>query len=395
MPDSNGFEQGGKEPMGRCVLEDRGKSGKLSLWVQDLKTAPYKVVIILSEIGKYTGMTLGSLYVDGKGKGEFKNEFDLTGLADGQGLSRVCAVAVFAGSGGEMLCPLVGYKDGSVLWKNHFSMRENERQDKIQQAAAKSPESGARTDSDIRIIPVSKANATSQEIASVNPASQEAAAASASEAPADPLETEAGIKEPFTDAAQGGSDDADPTESPNEYNADGDFIKYLENGYDSAEYGDEQDFHDSDLAVNPDEFPPPDDTAEYESQEAADYEVLSNLKEVFDNNIEITPFETKSPDEKWVRVSLREPIYLPVDYRLLMNHPFIIAAYKKYNHLIMGYITDNGKTRYILGVPGVYEPQYVNTVHHLGFTQFKTVLDKKELNPDDHGYWLTSLYMHG
>ena len=374
-PDSKGYEQSGKEPLGRCILEDRGKTGKLSLWVQDLKAeAAYKIVLILSEAGQYTGVSLGSLYVDGKGKGEFKSEFDLLSLANGQELSRVCAVAVMTGSG-ELVCPLTGYKDSPVLWKNHFTMLngENKNRNKI------TPDVSAPSDKEndtARVRPVTEP--TGQQPV---PDKEEVCETGT---PPDPGGVS--VPEPNMDPLQA-EETCDTQEGDYEYEPDVDeYFEYFEDGFNAYKNSDGTE---EDTRLSEEEIP------ENIRQDEIDYEILSNLKEVFENNIDITPFEQKSADEKWVRISLREPVYLPVEYRLLMNHPLIIAAYKKFNHLILGRMADEGRTQYILGVPGIYEPQYGNAVRQMGFTQFKTVLEGKGLNPNDYGYWLAPLYMIG
>jgi len=372
-PDSKGFEWGGKEPLGRCILEDRGKTGKLSLWVQDLKAeTPYKIILILSDAGKYTGVTLGSLFVDGKGKAEFKTEFDTQNLADGQGLPRVCAVSVLTG-GSELLCPLVGYKDGPVLWKNHFTLQGSENKERAKDTQR-----------------VMKKAETAQ-----YPDTQTGVAAGITEVP-----VQRGVLEPDTADTQAAVAAGEDTDVLSAADADNSF-RYYENEYNP--YTDGMDYAEDLYQNSPDGMEHPNNETEYDptpsaengNPEALGFDSIRSLKEVFDSNIEITPFESKSAEEKWVRVSLREPVFLPVDYRYFMNHPFIIAAYRKYNHLIMGTITGKGKTQYVLGVPGVYEPQYVNAAHQLGFTQFKTIHDSEELHPNDYGYWLAPVYMLG
>jgi len=383
-PDSKGYEYGGKKPLGRCILEDRGKSGKLSLWVQDLKAeAPYKIVLILSDMGKYLGAPLGSLYVDGKGKGEFKNEFETINLADGQGLSRMCAVAVMAGGSGELLCPLVGYKDNTVLWKNHFTMQDAGKESipkNTQPAGIKLQQDIAGVEiissGDAQSLPAHETEDTPAEV-------------SADEAP---ITGDNEITD-MTDAAVPGMNGQDAPEKT-EIEQYADEPAYMSE-YEQTEpkyirFTDEPDADDPSADGDDSQFPEEDTV-----QDPVDYNLLSNLQEIFDTNIEITPFEPKSANEKWVRISLREPVYMPIDYRTLMNHPLIISSYKKYNHLIMGYINDSGKTRYILGVPGVYEPQYVNAAHQMGFTQFKTVTENEELRPFDYGYWLAQMYIAG
>ncbi|MDR2649513.1 MAG: hypothetical protein LBB94_07335 [Clostridiales bacterium] len=402
--DSKGFDLGGKDPLGRCVLEDRGNYGRMSLWVQDLKSnAAYKVVLILSDTGKYTGVTLGSLYVDSKGKGEFKTEFDADGLADGQGLPRFCAVAILAGGSGEILSPLVGYRDSPVLWKNRFILQGS------------------------GLHPVSKERETAL--------AQDAGATLGQENNLTPP-----IEAPTAETVSVGSADKD------EDNADGNPLNSADNDRGAVEYADDQDFFGSLSEYPPEEteYPseeteyPPEET-EYPSEETeyppekteyppettdrilekasddaqslseeeqrnadlseadldvlSDLDVFSDLNEIFANNIEITPFDCGAPDAQWVRISIKEPVYLPIDYRYIINHPLIVAAYKKYNHLIMGRVINNDKTEYALGVPGVYEPQYVSAAQLMGFTRFKTVAETEgRLRAGDYGYWLTPLH---
>ncbi|MDR1560359.1 MAG: hypothetical protein LBS84_11830 [Clostridiales bacterium] len=416
--DSKGFELSGKEPLGRCLLEDRGDLSRLSLWVQDLKAkAPYKVVLILSDTGKYTGVPLGSLYVDGKGKGEFKTEFDSTGLADGQGLSRLSAVAVLAGGGGDVLCPLVGYKDGPVLWKNHFTI----------------PDKGGKAEVKSVRYALTRADYGGENAESggneAAPGDQDESAAFAP----DTVEPETGVQsledmspEQETNARQDVSEQETNTQREEEepvevvtarpVNADEDDtddnpFKFFDNDAGVPEYADVQDFFGSLTNYSPEEVEnirkktdkifeklseDVQSIAEEKSRDAnlpeVDYDVLGDLNVIFDENIEINPFDTSSPDAQWVRISLKEPVYLPIDYRYLMNHPLIVAAYKKYNHLILGRMNNDGKTEYALGMPGIYEPQYVNAARMMGFTQFKTVAENGgQLRPGDYGYWLTPL----
>ena len=369
MRDSKGFELHGKEPMGRCILEDWGKSGKISLWVQDLKPeTTYKIVLILSEMEIYTGIIAGNLYVDNKGKGELKNEFDTSGLADGQGLLRLSAVAVLANDGNELISPLVGYKDSPVLWKNRFSFLGKGGKDEVKNAR--------------------------QLTRAENEVYREENTPHAAE----------GFPQKERQEEINTADETVSTEVNNDVTVDEHTLNYYRNerdakefaGIDTQEFADAQDFFghldnrqeetkEADIVDKP-----ADERAPGAESSVLDYS-HGDLAEIFANNIEITPFDTISQNTKWVRISLREPVFLPVSYRLLMNHPLIIAAYKKYNHMIMGCITDNYETNYVLGVPGIYEPQYISAAQQLGFTQFKTVTANVVLHPGDYGYWLTPL----
>jgi hypothetical protein len=112
-----------------------------------------------------------------------------------------------------------------------------------------------------------------------------------------------------------------------------------------------------------------------------------DLEEIFCQNAEMAPFEKQSKDVKWVRVSIREPVALPIDYHRIFKDPFIISSYEKYNHFILGHVQDPEVRMYILGVPCIYSQQNLKTAKSLGFTQFKCVDNVLPAN-GEYGYCL-------
>jgi len=535
VPDSKGFELSAKEPLGRCVIDDWGKKSKLSLWVQDLKVGtPYKVVLILSDMGKYSGVELGALYVDSKGKSEFKTEFDPTGLADGQGLLRLCAITILAVEGKELLCPLVGFKDGPVIWKNHFSLLGDEKEQKEQveeavennlaenqqEVESKLEDSPIQDDANVPVdnvessfdskqeideAEISQETKIDQEFEALNNESGNSQDAEPTDGELDRQDAEPMVDEaentqdiePMVDEAEKAHDvesmddeaekaqnaellgneaedvqdtepmddetesaqDIEPVDSEAENSLEmnqdetvddsemvkGDSVepdatvkpdanveqispsisvdeplRFIENETrhqtepDEKQDGESTESNPQEYADSHDFFEGLTDYPEEQTQQAhkrdvnivdkEDYDVNQpeeeekpfgsrDVKDIFNNNIEITPFDSQSADTQWVRISLREPVFLPINYRLTINHPLVVAAYKKYNHLILGRVTSEAKIDYVLGVPGIFETQYVSAVKQLGFTQFKTVIDSGILRPGDYGYWLCPVQM--
>jgi hypothetical protein len=104
------------------------------------------------------------------------------------------------------------------------------------------------------------------------------------------------------------------------------------------------------------------------------------------NNVKMQPFKKQNKDVSWVRISLDELIHLPVDIWEFINSPFIVSAYKKYKHLILGEVKDSPK-EYYLGVPEQYLDEDKTVAIELGFFQFKCCDDSKE-KVGMHGYWL-------
>ncbi|MDR2750077.1 MAG: hypothetical protein LBC41_05405, partial [Clostridiales bacterium] len=112
-----------------------------------------------------------------------------------------------------------------------------------------------------------------------------------------------------------------------------------------------------------------------------------DLEEIFEGNAEMAPFEKQSNEVKWVRISIREPVALPIDYHRIFKDPFIISSYEKYNHFILGHVLDPDVDMYIIGVPCTYSQQNLTTAKNLGFTQFKCVDNVLPAN-GEYGYCL-------
>ena len=74
-----------------------------------------------------------------------------------------------------------------------------------------------------------------------------------------------------------------------------------------------------------------------------------------------------------------------MDYYLYINNPFVLVAYYKNKHLILG--KNYQDNNYILGLPDIYQPEYKVILSKLNFVQFKCCQDKKTTR-GDYGYWL-------
>ncbi len=117
---------------------------------------------------------------------------------------------------------------------------------------------------------------------------------------------------------------------------------------------------------------------------------VKNLEYIFLNNPVMKPFQTQRRPVKWVRITVKELALLNINHWKFMNHPAIISAEKKYNHLILGMIedkTEDDKYGYYLGVPDKYSPDFKITAYRLGFIQFKSS-DDNAPQAGDYGYWL-------
>ncbi|MDR0273636.1 MAG: hypothetical protein LBI27_10010, partial [Clostridiales bacterium] len=114
------------------------------------------------------------------------------------------------------------------------------------------------------------------------------------------------------------------------------------------------------------------------------------VESIFQNKDEFFPFEKFDREIKWVQLTITDGVPLPNNRSLLLEEPFVRAAYANYGHLILG-LSANGE-QYIIGVPGEYTPDLRPQAKRLGFTKFKT--NKNDTaKRGDHGYWLMSINM--
>lgn len=115
----------------------------------------------------------------------------------------------------------------------------------------------------------------------------------------------------------------------------------------------------------------------------------TDLHFIFQNNEKMLPFG-KEDKRDWIRICVDEMILLPLESTRLMRHPFLLAGYQKYHHLILGKHKKNGKTQIFLGVPDAYLPEYKQKAAHLGFREFWTQDGKKLPQKNTYGYWIMS-----
>jgi hypothetical protein len=383
QPDGKGYDYKGKEPIGRCILESKGNKGKISLWVQDLKPEVlYKIVLVFLEKEQYTGVPLGTIFVDEKGKGEFKGEFPSVLMTDTLGLDSFTAVALLAPHRADLICPLVGYKDAPVLWKNHFSLYQAQNQDLTAAKASpdpiptEAPQTEPETapeeadgeltrvsnDTDVKASP--EPEEIGEAITELEPL--EAEKIEEEKIEEEKIEPEQIEAEPIENILE--PEDLDPEESTTEPS-----MRHYE-FFTAAQ-------------TQPHS---PDDDKPFISFAPGLPSPLDELDSLFNHYIEMTPFAQQSKNLQWIRISYREPIYLPIDYQTLMNHPFLIAAYKKHKHFILGRVLQEIQNVFVFGVPGVYDGRYRALAHQLGFGQFKCCDDVKPAD-GQYGYWLQSV----
>jgi len=114
-------------------------------------------------------------------------------------------------------------------------------------------------------------------------------------------------------------------------------------------------------------------------------ENIMTIESIFNNKPHVTPFESFDRDAKWVQLAMKDAVPLPHNRPLLLEEPFVRAAFASHDHLLLGVTSDGAE--YILGVPCEYNPDERPHAKRLGFSKFKTN-ENTASKRGDKGYWL-------
>jgi hypothetical protein len=88
-----------------------------------------------------------------------------------------------------------------------------------------------------------------------------------------------------------------------------------------------------------------------------------------------------------VRFTREDDLPAPDDKPGLYNTPFIAASYGDFGHFILGRVTEDDTTEYVIGVPGIYNEEQQAQAQALGFSEFKCYEDTPPA-AGEFGYWL-------
>lgn len=344
--DSLGFSFGEKQPVGKCIIEiTKSKRVKISVSVSNIKpNILYKVYLVS---GKDAGsVCAGTLPVDSYGKGEAKWEYDSWGILDsGLTAALIDVVTVIVPNEKGYTAVLTGYKDYEVMWKNNFKPL-----DTISKKAI---------DKSLELVNKSVAENTENTVE----------------------HTEEGTV----------YDNSLSDETDEDINLDD-----RSNGSKTCENNINTDFHNLFMEMAADienELNAPNG---YEILSDADFvklmsEVSANtggIEYIFNKNLQILPFVKQSKQLDWIKIGLRELIYLPLNYEAVANDPIVSCLYRKYRHLILGRSKGGNEEEYYLGVPSFYDTEYTKVLAQLGFEQFKTCEDDAQSRV---GYYLMTI----
>lgn len=123
-----------------------------------------------------------------------------------------------------------------------------------------------------------------------------------------------------------------------------------------------------------------------------DNELAKIHDNIFREYPKMRPFEGKYSHVEWIRIEPADIIYFPIESWLLTNNTFLLNAYRKYKHLILGRNEDcrDGKPYFILGVPGIYYPKDKVAAYFYGFKDFICCSGAKTKS-GEYGYWIKEI----
>lgn len=98
----------------------------------------------------------------------------------------------------------------------------------------------------------------------------------------------------------------------------------------------------------------------------------------------LNPFEDNAIVES-IRIAPSDLGYLQACNLDLGSNQFLLHGYKCYHHLLMGRL--HGQMQYLIGVPGIYDPQEQFMAKMFGFPCFKPIRECRQKN-GLFGYWL-------
>ena len=338
IQEAKGYEFKGRPPTGRCIVEERSNTGKLSVWVQDLMPeTKYSIYLIFPQAQQYLGLHMGLLDVDAKGKAEFRQEIEhLHNFA----LKEMTAVAIVAADAAGMVSPLCGYRSTPVSWRHNFSVWKKE-------APATAPPMPA---------PVVEKTQTIEP----EPLPVETEPQAVLEEPTPVIEAEPPHMEiePLPIEPEPSVETPSPPPSPPR-------------------------------AAKPPSFaaPSPDTSLEAPDPHHVRTSTIQLIEAIFNANTPCEPFATQENEINWVRCNRPEQMPLPNDSPHLMSEPFMQAAWADHEHFILGITIGTEPAQYVIGIPGTYTQGNKAIAKRLGFSKFKC-MKKDRPGIGSEGYWL-------
>jgi len=355
----------GKKAFGKCVLEARGEAGKVSLSVQNLKPgAICNAYIVSSDNLTSSAISIGRVIANNSGSAEIKWECNAKDVDDsGLELRAFNVAGLMILDDNTEKAPILGFKDKEVAWRNNLRIHSKkpltmERVEAVTTPIEPPPEQAPLQNTET-IPPVQNQQDDTPPVTLAKTPSflEESVQLPPIPEPPPPEEffetvEEGPAEKAFKDVA------SKINEKLNEINT-----LSLEGTY---------------------KIESPLDTLSLAGPD------LHYLRNIFQSYSKIRPFKSCEDNMQWVRITPNELGLLPEEFRSLHSDHLVGAAYKKYNHLILGHKNQDEHIHITFGMPDIYAESNVASASISGLTEFKCCDCEGELE-GKHGYWLKTV----
>jgi len=359
--DASGYGMEGRIPQGRCVIEARGGSGKVLIYVQDLKPqVAYKAILIKRGSDRSIGTYLGLLEVGANRRAEMNYEINPDDVGgSGLPIEDFDTVSITLNDG-RLVFLLSGSNAGDNRWKNNleFGIRNEElKNEEIKtEVQAVEPFREEETLLEEQPSPKEEFSIEEQSFPEEEPSPEEQARIL-----------------PFVKLAS--AEDYDPhlafKETIQRLNME---LTELAEITSASEDGQNEE---------PGTYQDPDNTSAIEDE----FTEIHSAETIPERHDSMSPFENDTA--VWKKITLRELALLPIDVFDYEQKAIVAASFYRHGHLILGNAPDDSQADYTVGVPGIYSSDDGRSFQKLGFGTFRG--KQGESGPGAEGYWLKEL----
>ncbi|MDL2248075.1 hypothetical protein LJB89_00055 [Tyzzerella sp. OttesenSCG-928-J15] len=360
---STEFTIRGKKALGKCILESKGGSGKVTFSVQNLKPGVIcNAYIIAADNNSSIAIDIGRIIPDDKGKAEIKWECNSLNVeGSGLGLKDFNVAGMLSIKSESVNAPIIGYKDGEIIWRNNFKLH------------SKKPLEFEKVDATAENLP-DEVETKAETVKYAEPYEKEVAE-SESIFPSDPEEYE------------NYRADADSSNERNIAAAEPEqFFETIEEGpaekkFKAVANKINEKLKEMDLFTLKGAYKPESEVRALGLVEA------DEVNMIFRNCSKIRPFKEQEDALEWVRITPNEIAFMPEEFSYLHKDYTISTAYRKFSHLILGRKIGENVTEIIFGMPDIYTAENEKKASLSALANFKCC-DCSEVLEGKHGYWL-------
>lgn len=412
---------------GSAILEYRDIAGKINVAVQNLRGNTNFLVQLVNVDGNSTGVTVGRLTTDERGKGSLRTDINPLNVANsGLKLDDFQVVIIRIGDTKELITPLVGYVNNIIPWKNNFKtfaknteanikkeVKElNNKVEDIKSTLIEKKDIITKTEEKSKPSDLFFTNilATKEkDIEKIKEESKEAKIEDKTEV--NDFEKIEDVKEEIREEIKEETEAKEKTFIKDLFKQEemdfADMVKRLQKEFEEIKHMTKVNIDDDNMmakenipAENELDIEPleevEDEAMEIESEETEEkIEPVKNepmkkeykitIDSIFTNNEKIKPFQEDESGITWILIGLEELALLPYDCYLFIKNPIFRTAQFMFGNLILGKYPDENK--YIIGVPDFYNGLNSDYMRRNGFVKFMQTKDKK-LEVGDLGYWI-------